>query len=574
MRNRWYVIFILVLTLVLLGLVSGCRCQPAIPPPTDTPEPELPVTEVVPTPTTPPEQPTTPPERATIPPEALVSERIVAQIQDDCQTQSDNGKMEQDRIAQDIGYSPFQGLMYVEGEVIITGLPAETQKATQTLKLALTALDDSVVDVDEQKSPVQVYQIGDDESVEQVICEINKLGEKDEAGLDVFAEPNYYISPAPWTGGGSFWTQNGEWVGLLPGGGFTTALSITFKSQWAFSTTHIGLFDNGGNRLVEDKGEGVRVAIFDTSPFTDVVGWEERVFTSSGETIPLTVFHPPLTPAPNCPGYDRHITETVVSLEDQDISNHGLFVAGLVHAVAPSSTIYLVRVLEDDGCGSLSGINDGIQSFIDKTLQEETTLTNTVINLSLGVHQPMTPTTYGLPEEVVSLQHVLQAAVDQGAIVVAAAGNDSFTSTLPLAMEIPANFPFVIGVAASDLGRGRGCFSNAGVFTDTGQVAAPGGDGVNGTSPCQIPACDAGNPDACLVSISLDSETGYVYWVGTSFAAPLVSGEAALLLGMGNSPSQVTGAITGNSCPSTDTSIPRGIINLPHTLYGDDYDCP
>jgi subtilisin family serine protease len=415
---------------------------------------------------------------------------------------------------------------------------------------------------------VRFYQIDGHKPVEQVICEINKLVEKSTLEPGVFAEPNYHISPADWIGGGSCWTQNGGWTEGVDGGGVSEAPDTAFPDQWAFNTNHIGLFD-GGERLIEEKGEGVRIAIFDTSPFDDVEGWETHVL-SYPDTMTLTVFHPPLIPAPNCPGYDRHTGE---SLEDQDISDHGLFVAGLVHAVAPESDIYLIRVLENDGCGSLSAINNGIQSFIDRTLQERGTLTGTVINLSLGVHQPITPTRFGLPEEVVSLQRVLKAAVDQGAIVVAAAGNDSYTSTRPTGMEIPASYPFVVGVAASNQGCGRGCFSNAGPVTDTAQVAAPGGDGHNGGKElCQVPECDVGQPDACLVSLSLDSGTGYVYWVGTSFATPLVSGEAALLLGMGKSPSEVTGAITGNSCPSADTTIPRGIINLQHTLLGES--CP
>ena len=322
--------------------------------------------------------------------------------------------------------------------------------------------------VPKQELPVQLYQIDGDKPVEQVICEINKLGEKDGLGLDVFAEPNYHISPAPenggWSGGGSSWTQNGEWVGLS-GGGMSEAPDTAFQAQWAFDATHIGLFDDDGNRLVENEGEGIRIAIFDTSPFEGVVGWDEQEFSCQGQPAPLTVFHPPLAPSPNCPGYDRYSGD---SLEDQDISNHGLFVAGLVHAVAPSSEIYLIRVLEDDGCGSLSGINSSIQSFIDKTLQEKGTLEGTVINLSLGVHHPSKPTRYGLPAEVVSLQRILKAAVDQGAVVIAAAGNDAHMDVPTSAMEYPANYSFIIGVAASNLERDRGCFSNAGLDTDRG----------------------------------------------------------------------------------------------------------
>jgi len=60
-------------------------------------------------------------------------------------------------------------------------------------------------------------------------------------------------------------------------------------------------------------------------------------------------------------------------------------------------------------------------------------------------------------------------------------------------MEIPADDTAVIGVAASNIDRARGCFSNA------GDVAAPGGDG---DPPCRIPICDPDHPEACLISVA------------------------------------------------------------------------
>ena len=71
----------------------------------------------------------------------------------------------------------------------------------------------------------------------------------------------------------------------------------------------------------------------------------------------------------------------------------------------------------------------------------------------------------------------------------------------------------------------QSCYSN------TGEVGAPGGDG--GIAPnCepQLQLCNASEPcDYGLVSlVSARSDTvGFAYWVGSSFAAPLVSGVAA-----------------------------------------------
>ena len=329
--------------------------------------------------------------------------------------------------------------------------------------------------------------------------------------------------------------------------------------------------------LEEHRGAGIRVGIFDTSPFTEV-GEEEQcmhcfpfaelvgdVLGASAEAEPpLTVWHHRLIPSPNCPGYDRH-SEDRKSLESQDISNHGLFVAGLIHAVVPHSEIYLVRVLEKDGCGGLFAINKGIEMFMHKTLEDRKgTLEGTVINLSLGVHKPPEPSQLGLPDEVQSLERILETAVGLGAVVVAAAGNDSYDkpSDSPSSMELPAEYPFVIGVAASNIESGRGCFSNR------GDVAAPGGNGrfLDEETRCAIPDC-LEDPDLCLIGLAPNSKTGYAYWVGTSFSTPLVSGLASLLLDAGVRPAHVFDAIqAGAISADPDLYLGDGIINVQNSM--------
>jgi subtilisin family serine protease len=316
------------------------------------------------------------------------------------------------------------------------------------------------------------------------------------------------------------------------------------------------------------------VGVFDTSPFIDALGVEgecddcfQYLMGGDADRLPtemsLTVWHDELRPVPNCPGYDRRhrINEQGQGFnpEGQDISNHGLFVAGLVHAVAPSSEIYLVRVLEDDGCGDLFGIYEGIERFIDTTLQERGTLEGTVINLSFGLHRPPDVCRFGLPPAVRSLQTLLREATKRGAVVVAAAGNDSFDRPFdaPKFMEIPAGFPSVIGVAASNRDFERGCFSNV------GDVAAPGGDGVsrNGEPPCAIPDC-LENSNACVVSLVRKPSPGFANWVGTSFATPLVSGQAARLLKDGVPPNLVFNEIENNVTQTGNPDLGVGIVHL------------
>lgn len=544
MRNRWYVTLLLCL-LLLTGIASRCGARPTTPPPTE------------------------PPEKATDTPRPPLSEEELTQIRKECEAQSEKGRARQSENPGDLKYPPYQDLLYIEGQVVLSGPQEAIQKTVQTLGLALERTDGFELG---DQTTIQLYIITDGRSVEQVTCEIDKL-RKARPEFAVFADPNYHVSPAGgWTGGGSPWTQNGDWAS--PGGGLGEAPGADFVTQWAFEAAGIGLSDTNGDRRVTSTGKGIRIGVFDTSPFAGIgetgrreFPWQELMKDTpeelSGKELPsLTVWHIEPIPAPTCPGIDR---KTGRNREGQDLSNHGLFVAGLAHAVAPSSEVYLVRVLEDDACGSLFTINKGIKMYMDEMADEQGELTDTIINLSLGVHEPPEPARFGLPATVKSLESVLELAVRKGAVVVAAAGNDSYDQPpdAPGAMEIPAAYSFVVGVAASDVGRERGCFSNI------GDVAAPGGDGEAGRqASCEIPDCLA-NPELCLISLALNSRTGYAYWVGTSFAAPLVSGQAALLLEAAQLPlPNVIGGIRGTTCLSPDPTLPHGIIYLPRALLG------
>jgi hypothetical protein len=436
---------------------------------------------------------------------------------------------------------------------------------------------------------MHLYRIEDGQPVWEVIQEINRVG----SDAHVFADPNYLTGVLtgesacglPNTGGGSPF----ESVSSTP------ATAEWFWRQWAFEHVGVGpsLKDALQGTSINPTGAGVRVGVFDTSPFDEpaelaqpegeeivketlepVTWWETQEVTT---TLYLKVSYPEM----------RVLTATVPA-EATDVRDHGLFVAGLIHAVAPDSEIRLIRVLNEYGCGDLFTLNKALYRFIAEMEAERGTLDGTVINLSLGVLKPVLGDAESTEQGVVviddsltvlvkdtveSLRAAVLLAHSRGAVVVAAAGNDSSAEGEPLpprTPQIPARYPFVIGVAGSNVYRERACFSN------WGDVSAPSGDARSDEMPglCAKAIECSGDCDEAVISLVRSSDMDYAYWRGTSFSAPLVSGLAALVLDAGASrsicplappdwvhPDRVHEAIRCGA------STGDGVINMPATLF-------
>ena len=162
---------------------------------------------------------------------------------------------------------------------------------------------------------------------------------------------------------------------------------------------------------------------------------------------------------------------------------HGTHVAGIVARMAPQSQIMPVRVLDGNGRGSTFALAYGIEWAVAHGAD--------VINLSLGAEAGSRV-----------LKDVIDSALAQGVIVVAAVGNENRDI-----VQYPAGFGGVIGVAAVDGDNVKADFSNFGAsWID---LAAPG-VGITSTVP-------------------YTSGNGYASWSGTSMATAFVSGAAALV---------------------------------------------
>lgn len=203
--------------------------------------------------------------------------------------------------------------------------------------------------------------------------------------------------------------------------------------------------------------------------------------------------HPDLGPKIEFSGYD-------FANDDDDATDdhwHGTHVAGIAAAatgnavgiagVAWNCRILPIKVMDENGDGYYSWIAQGIVWAADNGAD--------VINLSLGgeVDDPF-------------LEDACRYAYERGAVIAAAAGNESSAVLYPAAYDA-----YVLAVTASNYDDAVAGFSNRGPAVD---VAAPG---VYIFSTVPRYYVGEGNPP-------------YRFATGTSQAAPHVAGLAALIV--------------------------------------------
>jgi hypothetical protein len=255
-----------------------------------------------------------------------------------------------------------------------------------------------------------------------------------------------------------------------------------------------------------------------TQPATDIIRLRDThcdLRSTGGGVVAVIdtgvdVDHPTLKPF-LLPGYDftrnsgggdekNDVNQAPAAVLDNDPGHaafgHGTMVAGVVHLVAPKAKILPVKAFSASGQGYTSDIIRAIYYSVNKGAK--------VLNMS-----------FSRPTSSLEMKVALDYATLRGVIPVSSAGNEGTAQ-----LRYPAAYDNVIGVAATTNQDVRSSYSNYGSKLVT--LAAPG-DGVITTYPWGTFAAT---------------------W-GTSFSTPMVSGAAALLVGIqGNaSPSQVTSAV-------------------------------
>jgi Subtilisin-like serine proteases len=214
---------------------------------------------------------------------------------------------------------------------------------------------------------------------------------------------------------------------------------------------------------------------------------------------------------------------------------HGTAVASIVggkdYGVAKNVHLHSVRVLDYQGQGTFSKVVKGL----DWVIAHHTS--PAVVNMSLGGSSVSS-----------SLNNAVASTVNAGITVVVSSGNRlGTTDSWDACNWSPASAPLAITVGATTSSDSRDTsYSTYGTCLD---LFAPG---------------------TSILSATNTGDTAYVYRTGTSMAAPMVAGAAALYLAdhASATPAEVTSVILGVATSGVLSNIGSGSPNLLLFVYG------
>lgn len=311
------------------------------------------------------------------------------------------------------------------------------------------------------------------------------------------------------------------------------------------------------------RGAGVKVGVLDTG---------------------FDLYHPDL--APNISDLSTDFTGQGLQYSLPDTFSHGTHTAGTIAAadnafgtigIAPEAELVLIKVLYDEGFGSLFDILNGIIYAANVDVD--------VINMSIGSTLNKSGGVDYTASDAAWYKNIYGKAItyayQKGTTIITSAGNEStdydhsadlihLPSDAAHAISISATAP--VGWAAdpsTDLDVFASTYSNYGQSTI--DFAAPGGNYAYAFEDGGLDLCTIGfiTQPCYLFDYVFSTGNGGWYWsVGTSMASPHATGVAALIIGKNGGsmkPAQVEAALRASADdlgkPGNDDFYGKGRVN-------------
>lgn len=287
-----------------------------------------------------------------------------------------------------------------------------------------------------------------------------------------------------------------------------------YSSQWnmqAEENTLSYYMNLPSLRAITQGDESVVVAVIDTGVSQSLSDLADTTFVTGYDFVNND------SDPTDDNGHGSHVTGTIAQSTGNSIG-----VAG----IAPKVSIMPLKVLDANGDGYSSNVVNAVYYAVNNGAD--------IINMSLGGTSMSTAETAAY-----------EYAAAHGVLIVAAAGNDGVSDkSYPAASDISTIIS--VGAVGYSDPLSRASYSNYGDWVD---VMAFGGSYDSDSGIPSITVNDVSTYDAILQQTVSGRASAYAYYVGTSMAAPHVTGLAALIKSLDSSLSaqDIISRITGTT---------------------------